>query len=389
MKKFLVIAVVLGVFLTSCKEVPKTDTFKYSIKLDVVNLQGPVILLDRTTNEPIKTVYSSTPEFIIEGELPLEKMHESFVLHFPSKYSNPYMYPVAEACAIDFYMAKETKIKAHYDSLLFSKVENEHMNKIKAFKKENLPAVVEFEIFNRNSFRDSDDERRSQKEQIVFANKGNALLDAVRKELIEKTGQFTKSEEMAVVLASWGGQVGVEKLDSLAALFDESTRQTAAYQRILSISGYMKKQKALKTLKVGDKAPNFNLKDADGNEHALSDFKNKYLIIDFWASWCGPCKKEMPFMKQLYEKYHSKGLEMLAISTDKDSNAWKKAMNELNMPYLQLHDKNGTTSDSYFVRGIPYVLFINPEGDILAIERGEELEKAIKKHFTSNSNKKL
>ncbi|WP_421918826.1 peroxiredoxin family protein [Marinifilum sp.] len=381
MKNLIIVAALSGIFMTSCKEQKeevRTDTFEYSISLDIVKLRGPVILLDRTTNEPIKTVYSKTPEFKIEGELPLDKMHASYVLHFPSKYSNPYMYPVAEACAIDFYMDKNTRIKAHYDSLLFSKVENQHMNEIKAFKKENLPVVMEFETFNMNGFRNSNGERRSKKEQIAYANKGNALLDAVRKELSRKTGQFTNSEEMAVVLASWGGQLGVEKLDSLASLFQPTVKETAAYQRISAVSDYMKKQKAPQSLKVGEKAPDFTLEDAIGNEHSLSDFKGKLLVIDFWASWCGPCKKEMPFMRDLYAKYHSKGLEMLAISTDQDPNAWKKAMKKLNMPYLQLHDKNGKVASSYFVRGIPYVLLIDPKGDIIAIKRGEELEELIK-----------
>ncbi|WP_321308864.1 TlpA disulfide reductase family protein [Marinifilum fragile] len=384
MKKLLVIAALSGIFMTSCKEQKqevKTDTFKYSISMDVANLRGPVILLDRTTNEPIKTIYSRTPEFKIEGELPLNKMHASYVLHFPSKYSNPYMYPVAEACAIDFYMDKITTIKAHYDSLLFSNVENEHMNKVEQFKQANFPAVVEFNKFNKQSLKESSGERRSHEEQIAYANKGNALLDAVRKELIDKTGQFANSEEMAVVLASWGGQVGVEKLDSLGALFQPAVKETAAYERLVTVLDYMKKQTAPKSLSVGEKAPAFTLKDAAGNEHSLSDFKGKYLVIDFWASWCGPCKKEMPFMKELHKKYHSKGLEMLAISTDQDPNAWKMAMKKLNMPYLQLHDKNGEVAPSYFVRGIPYVLLIGPNGNILAIERGEVLEESIKENL--------
>ncbi|PXY00984.1 hypothetical protein DF185_10005 [Marinifilum breve] len=384
MKNLLVIAALSGIFMTSCKEHKeevKTDTFKYSISMDITNLRGPVILLDRTTSEPIKTIYSRTPEFKMEGELPLDKMHASYVLHFPSKYSNPYMYPVKEACAIDFYMDKSTSIKAHYDSLLFSNVENEHMNKVEQFKQANLPAVVEFDKFNKQSLKESDGERRSEKEQIAYANKGNALLDAVRKEVIQKTGKFKDSEEMAVILANWGGQVGVEKLDSLGALFQPAVKETAAYERIVAVLDYMKKQTAPKSLSVGDKAPAFTLKDATGNEHSLSDFKGKYLVIDFWASWCGPCKKEMPFMKELYGKYHAKGLEMLAISTDQDPNAWKKAMKKLNMPYLQLHDKNGDVAASYFVRGIPYVLLIGPKGDILAIERGEALEETIKENL--------
>jgi peroxiredoxin len=386
MKKLLVLgfAICFALSLTSCEkksENKKVDSFHYSISLDVANLRGPVILLDRTTNEPVKTIYSRTPEFTMEGELPLDKMHASFVLHFPSKYSNPYFYPVKDACAIDFYMDKETVIKAHYDSLLFADVNNDHMSKVEQFKRTNFPAVVEFEKFNKQSLKESDGERRSEEEQIAYANKGNALLDAVRKEVIHKAGNYSDREEMAVLLANWGGQIGLEKLDSLGALFQPSVKETAAYKRVVGVSDYMKRQQAPQSLEAGQMAPKFTLKDAEGKEHSLADFKGKYLVIDFWASWCGPCKKEMPFMKELYEKYHAKGLEMLAISTDNDRNAWLKAMKKLNMPYLQLHDKNGDVAANYFVRGIPYVLFISPKGDIIAIQRGEALEALIKKEL--------
>ena len=84
-------------------------------------------------------------------------------------------------------------------------------------------------------------------------------------------------------------------------------------------------------------------------------------------------------MKELYKKYKSKGLQIAGVSTDKDRNKWTQALDKLQMPYLQLWDKNGNTSRSYFVRGIPYVLLINPKGVIVGIERGEELEKLLEK----------
>ena len=376
--------IIIAILATACceqndKESTKEEKFHYSIDLNVAGLKGPVILLDRTTREPVQTVYSKSEKFELEGELPLDKMHATFVLHFPSKYSNPYFYPIKEACAVNFEMDSLTTIVAHYDSLLFAKIENVHMKDVESFKKKNFPAIIEFEQFNMQGLKSSNGERRSTEEQKAYAKRGNALLKAVSDEIISNAGSYADSEEMAVIIAEWGGQIGVEKLDSLAALLSPTVKETAAYKRIIAVSDYIKKQAAPLSLKVGGEAPNFSLPDEKGNIHSLSDFKGKYLVIDFWASWCGPCKKEMPFMRELYERYHSKGLEMLAISTDSDRSKWIKANQQLNMPYLQLHDEKGEASKSYYVKGIPFVLLINPEGVITAIKRGEELEGQIKK----------
>lgn len=365
------------------KEIDKVEEFNYSIDLNVSGLRGPVILLDRTTFEPVKTVYSRNESFKMEGTLPMDKMHATFVLHFPSKYSNPYFYPTSEACAINFWMDRETKIVANYDSLLFADVSNIHTNAVETFKDKYLPSVVEFDEFNMESLKVS--ERRSEKEQIAYASKGNALLEKVRNELLAKTGNFLSSEEMAVILAEWGGQLGVEKLDSLGDLLSPEVKESAAYARVIAISDYIKKQSTPPSLKVGDRAPMFSLPDEKGDLHELSGFKGKYLVIDFWASWCGPCKKEMPFMKELYHKYHEHGLEMLAISTDQERGEWIEAINKLNMPYLQLHDNKHEAADSYFVKGIPCVLLLNHEGTIVAIERGEALEEKIKEVLNINS----
>ncbi|GEM_PF-6316377 len=365
------------------KEISKAGQFNYSIDLNISGLRGPVILLDRTTFEPVQTVYPNNEIFKIEGKLPKEKMHATFVLHFPCKYPDPYFFPVAEACAINFWMDKETKIKADYDSLLFADVTNAHTDAVEAFKKKHLPAVVEFDAFNKEGLKTS--EESSDEEQIAYANKGNALLEKVQNEVLAKAGNFTTSEEMAVIIAEWGANIGIDKLDSLGKLLSPDVKRTAAYARIVAISDYMKKQANPPSLKVGDRAPIFNLPDEKGNLHGLSAFKGKYLVIDFWASWCGPCKREMPFMKELYHKYHKHGLEMLAISTDQERDKWIKVMTDLDMPYLQLHDDKHEVADSYFVRGIPYVLLINPEGVIEAIERGEALEEKIKDVLNINS----
>ena len=382
-----ILSLVTGIFFSCSSEKGDTkqeqEMFSYSISMDITNIQGPVILLDGTTHKPVKTVYSKSPAFKIEGELPMDKMHNRFVLHFPSKYYDPNMFPVNQVGSVYIDMDRETKVTGHFDTLMMAKVENEYTNKLHKFKEQNFPTIIELKNFIMDGVYGKSGGHRTEKEQIAYAKKGNALSKKISDALVEKTGMFKKSEEMAIVLASNGGNLGLVRLDSLTQLLDESVHQTKGYKKLLGMLDYMRSYNKPKSLEAGQVAPDFKLEDAEGNAYSLSDFKGKYVVLDFWASWCGPCKKEMPFMKELHEKYHAKGLEMIAISTDKDRDAWLKAKNKLNMPYLQLHDKNQEASNAYYVRGIPYVVFINPEGVIVAIERGEALEKLIKQNLKS------
>lgn len=113
-------------------------------------------------------------------------------------------------------------------------------------------------------------------------------------------------------------------------------------------------------------APVFMAKDADGKEHSLKDLlkDNNYVLIDFWASWCAPCRKFVPTLKQLAEKYADKGLVVVSISTDKDRAAWLGALREENMPWLNLQD-DGTIGNSYGVTSIPSLFLIDPNGEIV------------------------
>ena len=91
-------------------------------------------------------------------------------------------------------------------------------------------------------------------------------------------------------------------------------------------------------IKIGERFPNAKVKDNAGEIKQLSDYvgKGKYVLIDFWASWCGPCRNEMPNVKAAYEKYASKGFEVISISIDKKQKAWRTAIEELGMNWTQV-----------------------------------------------------
>lgn len=138
---------------------------------------------------------------------------------------------------------------------------------------------------------------------------------------------------------------------------------------------------------VGQRFTDLEMLDTDGNSHNLSEYvgNGHWLFVDMWASWCGPCRAEMPHVVAAYEKYHKKGLEMVSISLDNQKEAWVKAITALNMPWTHLSDLKGWQSvvcDVYKVWAIPDNLLINPQGEIVARNlRDEALHEKLKEIF--------
>lgn len=135
-------------------------------------------------------------------------------------------------------------------------------------------------------------------------------------------------------------------------------------------------------MKSGEEAPEINLPDPNGKNIALSSLRGKVVLVDFWASWCGPCRKEMPNVKAAYEKYKSKGFEIYGVSLDRELNDWVEAIKKDGITWPQVSDLqywNSAAAKLYNVQSIPFTLLLNKEGKIIAKNlRGPELEAKLK-----------
>jgi thiol-disulfide isomerase/thioredoxin len=237
-----------------------------------------------------------------------------------------------------------------------------------------------------------DKQNAIENEMMTIANLAqDSLLSSEKKAELEK--QYNDKDNMITneiydfVKGNIGNQIGVyflsknyyrfsaDQLNELVPSIDPKYKSIDRIQRIETVA------KALVATAVGKAFTDVKGKTPEGKDAALADYagKGKYVLVDFWASWCPPCRAEMPKVVELYKQYKDKGLEIVGISLDKTNEDWVKGIKKLNITWPQISDLKYWDSElaaAYGVSSIPHMMLLDKDGKILA--RGINAEEAAK-----------
>ena len=215
------------------------------------------------------------------------------------------------------------------------------------------------------------DQAKMQAVQEAYAK---LMTDAQAKET-ELIKANPDSYVSTLVIVSSMGQMEYEQLKERYNLLGEKAKASAQGK---AIAAQIAK---LESTAIGQIAPNFTITTPEGESISLYDIKGKVKLIDFWASWCGPCRGENPHVVEIYKEYHPKGLEIFGVSLDNNKEAWVKAIADDGLVWKHGSDLKGWQSapaQLYSVSGIPHTVLLDENNKIIAKNlRGDELKQKI------------
>ena len=193
-------------------------------------------------------------------------------------------------------------------------------------------------------------------------------LDSIFNESVKNNRESFWGPLLMIVQTSY---LTAEQRDDYESLSDEAKN---------SYYGQLVYEELYPVGRPGDAMPKFSGKDIKGNDISLASVceGKKYLLLDFWASWCGPCRREIPNLKEIYKKHGANGFDILSISIDQEEEPWLKAVKDEALEWNNLRDADHSIAELYHVSAVPTMYLVDSEGKLVAENlRGEELAKKI------------
>ncbi|SIO54541.1 redoxin domain-containing protein [Chitinophaga niabensis] len=280
---------------------------------------------------------------------------------------------------LSVYLEKGTIIVNSKDSLQHAVVKGPQLNKDNQQLEADLKSVnTKQRALTDNYYSQSTEKRKDSVAAAAFKTSYEELGDERKKVLRTFIDKHPKSLVALDALRSWAGYAfDPEQAEAVFNTLDASVRN--------SVDGvkYLERIQRVKATQIGQIAPDFIQNDTTGNPVKLTSFRGKYLLIDFWASWCGPCRAENPAVVKAYHEYKDKNFTILGVSLDQPGakDKWLKAIADDKLAWTQVSDlafwKNAV-AQQYAINAIPQNFLLDPSGKIIAKNlRGEELSKKL------------
>jgi thiol-disulfide isomerase/thioredoxin len=266
-----------------------------------------------------------------------------------------------------------------YTYLSYQNNKNKYNNEIEYFGNEYFKFVnLADPHYNRIPF--LYDRVRQYTQTLTQVGQPNQVQEAFSNRLLAQIPQGTRTHKTVLAGIMNGYQQG-----NNTALFAKYGEMYLTYYgaQNTDITAQLQSQiRQAKAFAIGGEAPNFTLLQPDGSELSLHSLRGKVVLVDFWASWCGPCRKTNPEVVALYNKYKDKGFDILGVSLDRQREPWLKAIEQDGLTWHHVSDLKGWQSEAaklYSVQSIPQTLLLDANGKIIARNlKGDELEAKLK-----------
>ena len=227
------------------------------------------------------------------------------------------------------------------------------------------------------------DGQATEKDLAEELKQFDALLTQYKDEKTDDVAQILFMKAVLYVQVLENTEKGLELLKQLKSDFPGTAPAKNADDTVAGIQKQQEAKKIQRSLIAGAKFPDFEEKDLAGKPLSIANYKGKVVLLDFWATWCGPCIGELPNVLKTYEKYHAKGFEIIGISLDKDEQTLTNFIKKRGMAWQQFFDGKGWGNKlavKYGINSIPMTYLLDGEGKIVAMNlRGEELDAQVAK----------
>jgi len=363
-KLFTLLFIVVALF--ACKKDQKTDG--YVLNGNVSGFSETKVLLQQRVEGEFVTVDSAVVTngaFTLKGKVDAPEM-------FYIKFAEKKYFPL-------FVENTTIELKGNMDSLDNLKVTGSPLNEINdKYNAELAAAYAKYDIL-------------TAKEQEAAQKKDDAALEAIKNEYKAiddevraiKMKYFNENVKNVfsayLLLRDLGYEIELKEMQDLVAKFDTTIAKHKYTTKIVERIDVLKK------VDIGQIAPDFSQNDPSGKPIALSSFKGKYVLIDFWASWCRPCRAENPNNVAMYKKYNKKGFEIFGVSLDNNKENWEKAIKDDGLTWAHVSDVQGwknAVAKIYGVNSIPHTVLLDKEGKIIAKNlRGDDLKAKLEELF--------